>query len=50
MVEFVKLQVLKHEDMMEKLKNNIFLNIPLLIIADEIQDLLFQLQQHGSIP
>lgn len=26
------------------------MNIPLLIIADEIQDLLFQLQQHGSVP
>lgn len=35
---------------MEKLKNNIFMNIRLLIIADEIQDLLLQLQQHGSVP
>lgn len=50
--EFVKVQVLKHKDInpMEKLNNNIFMNIPLLIIADEIQDLLFQLQQHGSVP
>lgn len=34
---------------MEKLENNSFMNIRLLIIADEIQDLLLQLQQHGSV-